>query len=159
MSVEVVKTYLKQWRRDQEVVELPTSTATVTLAAGALGVSPARIAKSLCLAWKGGYGALVVAAGDARVDNQKFKKRFGGSPKMMNPEEALRFTGFTVGGISPFGLPQTVEVYLDESLRRFETVFPACGSANSMIEVNLEQLAEYSRSRDWVDVCRLPETL
>jgi prolyl-tRNA editing enzyme YbaK/EbsC (Cys-tRNA(Pro) deacylase) len=139
------------------VLELTASTATVALAAAALGVAPGRIAKSLTLKRKGGPGVLVVAAGDARLDNRKFKSRFGEAPKMMNPDEARAFTGFAVGGISPFGLPAAAEVYLDESLRRFETVFPACGSANSLIEVRLPELVEYSGSRGWVEVGRLPD--
>ena len=157
MSVARVRAYLKQWGRDRDVVELAESTATVSLAAAALGVDPARIAKSLTVERKGGPGALVVAAGDARLDNRKFRDRFGASPRMMSPEQALAFTGFDVGGICPFGLPPEVEVFLDESLRRFETVFPACGSANSLIEVRLDDLAEYARSRGWVTVCRLPD--
>ena len=157
MSVEVVRGSLKPWGRDQDVVELKVSTATSPLAAEALGVDLGRIAKSLSLSRKGGAGVLVVAAGDARLDNQKFKARFGGAPKMMTPEQTRAFTGFAVGGVSPFGLPPEVEVYLDESLKRFATVFPACGSASSMIEVTLAELAEYSRSRGWVEVCRAPQ--
>jgi len=155
MSVAEVRAYLKKWGRDKDVVELTQSTATVALAAAALGVEPARIAKSLTINRKGGPGVLVVASGDARLDNQKFRDRFGVSPKMMTPEQALAFTGFSVGGICPFGLPPEVEVFLDESLGRFETVFPACGSPNSMIELSLPDLAEYSRSQGWVTVCRL----
>jgi len=155
MSVAEVRAYLKKWGRDQDVVEMAESTATVALAAAALGVEPARIAKSLTINRKGGPGVLVVASGDARLDNQKFRDRFGVSPKMMTPEQALAFTGFSVGGICPFGLPPEVEVFLDESLGRFETVFPACGSANSLIEVRPAELAEYARSQGWVRVCRL----
>jgi prolyl-tRNA editing enzyme YbaK/EbsC (Cys-tRNA(Pro) deacylase) len=155
MSVDRVRAYLKKWGRDRDVVEMAESTATVALAAAALGVSPARIAKSLTVNRKGAPGVLVVASGDARLDNQKFRDCFGVSPKMMTPEQAQAFTGFSVGGICPFGLPPEVEVFLDESLKRFETVFPACGSANSMIELNLPDLAEYARSRGWVTVCRL----
>lgn len=154
MSVAKVRAYLKQWGRDGEVMELSVSTATVALAAEAIGVEPARIAKSLTVNRKGGPGVLVVAAGDARLDNRKFRDRFGVNPKMMSPEQAQAFTGFAVGGICPFGLPPEAEVFLDESLRRFETVFPACGSANSMIELRLTELEEYSRSRGWVAVCR-----
>jgi prolyl-tRNA editing enzyme YbaK/EbsC (Cys-tRNA(Pro) deacylase) len=154
MSVDKAREYLKQWGRDGEVVELAESTATVALAAAALGVEAGRIAKSLTVKRKGGPGLLVVAAGDTRLDNRKFKARFGSAPKMMTPEQAQAFTGFAVGGICPFGLPPAAEVFLDVSLKRFETVFPACGSANSMIEVSLAELEEYSRSRGWVDVCR-----
>ena len=154
MSVTKVRAYLRQWGRDQDILEMAVSTATVALAATALGVETGRIAKSLTINRKGGPGVLVVAAGDSRLDNQKFRERFGSKPKMMSPEEAQAFTGFSVGGICPFGLPPETEVFLDESLRRFETVFPACGSANSMLEVRLAELEEYSRSRGWVRVCR-----
>ena len=137
------------------MVELEVSTATVVLAAEALGVIPGRIAKSITFR-RAESGLMVVTSGDARIDNQKFKACFGVSPKMLKPEEAFRLTGFEVGGICPFGLPDTCEVYLDESLNRFQTVFPACGSSSSMIELGNDELEEYSRSRGWVDVCRLP---
>ena len=153
MSITKVRAYLKKWGRDQDVLELAESTATSALAAAVLGVEPGRIAKSLTINRKGEPGVLVVASGDARLDNRKFRRRFGPPPKMMSPEQALAFTGFAVGGICPFGLPPEAEVFLDESLRRFETVFPACGSANSLIKVSLAELEEYSRGRGWVDVC------
>ncbi|MDR1044014.1 MAG: YbaK/EbsC family protein [Candidatus Adiutrix sp.] len=153
MSTEKVKQYLAKWQRDQDVVELAVSTATVNLAAEALGVIPGRIAKSITF-YKADSGLMVVAAGDTRIDNKKFKKCFGFSPKMLSMDEARRLTGFEVGGICPFDLPDTCEVYLDESLKRFESIFPACGSSSSMIELTVSELEEYSRSRGWVDVCR-----
>ena len=155
MSTERVKAYLSRWNRENDVVEVTTSTATVILAAQALGVIPGRIAKSITLR-RGEEGALmVVTAGDSRLDNKKFKSHFGFVPKMLRPEDAWRHTGFAVGGICPFALPDGFEIYLDENLRRFVTVFPACGSANSMIEVTTDELAEYSGSHGWVDVCTL----
>ena len=157
MSTEKVREYLKQWNRDKDVVELQVSTATVTLAAEALKVIPARIAKSITLRNNKGGGLLIVAAGDVRVDNKKFKARFGFPPKMLTVDEALTATGFAVGGICPFALPDDLEIYLDESLKRFNSVFPACGSANSMIEVTINELVEYSRSRGWVDIGKYVE--
>jgi len=157
MSIDKVKEYLKQWNRDRDVIELTVSTATVTLAAEALNVIPARIAKSITLRDNQGGGMLVVASGDIRVDNKKFKQQFGFNPKMLTADEALIATGFAVGGICPFALPGTLPVYLDDSLRRFDTVFPACGSSNSMIEVTITDLNEYSRSWGWVDIGKYAE--
>ena len=152
MSIESVRNYLSRWGRDGDILEMNLSTATVALAAEALGVIPDRIAKSICL--QNGEGAVVVVtAGDARIDNKKFRERFGFKPRMLSPEDALRHTGHAVGGVCPFALPEHVHVYLDKSLSRFETVFPACGSANSAIELNMDELAEYADAIDWVDVC------
>ncbi|MDR2097035.1 MAG: YbaK/EbsC family protein [Spirochaetaceae bacterium] len=153
MSIEEVKKYLARWKRDGDIVELPQSTATVAEAARTLGVDGARIAKSISLK-KGGGAIVVVTAGDTKIDNRKFKDYFGVKATMLSPEEALNLTGHAVGGVCPFALPGSVEVYLDESLKRFASVFPACGSGNSMIELNLDELAEYSNNRAWVDVCK-----
>jgi len=154
MSVEKVKLYLSKWERDKDVVELTVSTATVELAAEALKVPPGRIAKSVTLK-NGDSAMLIVTAGDSRIDNKKFKKQFGFSPRMLSHEEALSFTGYAVGGICPFGLPPALQVYLDISLKQYETVFPACGSASSMIELSNAELEEYSQALAWVDVARL----
>jgi prolyl-tRNA editing enzyme YbaK/EbsC (Cys-tRNA(Pro) deacylase) len=136
--------------------EVGQSSATVELAAEALGVEPARIAKTLSFA--DGEGALlVVAAGDARIDNRKYKDRFGGKARMLAPQSAERLVGHAVGGVCPFGVNDGVPIYLDASLRRFETVFPACGSGNSMIEVTLAELSDYAAPAGWVDVTKLPE--
>jgi prolyl-tRNA editing enzyme YbaK/EbsC (Cys-tRNA(Pro) deacylase) len=152
MSVETVKKYLARWKRDTDVIEFQQSTATVADAARSLGVEEARIAKTISL--KKGSGAMVVVtAGDTKIDNRKFKDLFGVKASMLSPEEALRLTGHAVGGVCPFALPVDIEVHLDESLRRFTTVFPACGSGNSAIELNLDDLNEYSNNRAWVDVC------
>lgn len=156
MSINRVKQYLKQWNRDGDVVELTESTATVPLAAAALGVIPARIAKSITLRRDDG-GLLVVAAGDARVDNKLFKQRFGKTPRMLSAEDAHRLTGYMVGGICPFDLPSNFPVYLDRSLQRFESIFPACGSSNSMIQLTITELEIYSDSQGWVEVCSIAE--
>jgi prolyl-tRNA editing enzyme YbaK/EbsC (Cys-tRNA(Pro) deacylase) len=153
MSVEQVREYLKRWNRDKDLVEMDVSTATVLEAANALKVIPARIAKSISLK-QGDTAAVIVVAGDMKLDNRKYKDRFGIKARMLDPEEAIRFTGHAVGGVCPFALPDEVDIYLDNSLKRFDTVFPACGSSNSVIELTLGELNEYSRSKDWVDVCK-----
>jgi prolyl-tRNA editing enzyme YbaK/EbsC (Cys-tRNA(Pro) deacylase) len=153
MAMEQVRSYLKRWNRDKDVIEMNSSTATVIEAANTLNVIPARIAKSISL--KDGDGVMiVVTAGDMKLDNRKYKDRFGFKVKMLTPDEALQSTGHAVGGVCPFGLPPGVTVYLDISMKRFATVFPACGSSNSAIELTLDELNEYSGSKDWVDVCR-----
>jgi prolyl-tRNA editing enzyme YbaK/EbsC (Cys-tRNA(Pro) deacylase) len=153
MSIDRVRTYLQRWDRDKDIIEMGTSTATVAEAAAALGVIPARIAKSISL--RRGEGAMiVVTAGDMKLDNRKYKDRFGIKAKMLSPEEALEATGHAVGGVCPFGLPPGIEVYLDDSMKRFDTVFPACGSSNSAIQLTLDELYAYSQSNAWVDVCK-----
>jgi prolyl-tRNA editing enzyme YbaK/EbsC (Cys-tRNA(Pro) deacylase) len=132
---------------------MDASTATVLEAANALKVIPARIAKSISLK-QGDAAVVIVIAGDMKLDNRKYKDRFGIKARMLNPEEALEFTGHAIGGVCPFALPDGVAVYLDASLKRFDTVFPACGSGNSLIELAPEELNEYSRNKEWVDVCK-----
>ncbi|GHV72718.1 proline--tRNA ligase [Spirochaetia bacterium] len=163
MSIEQVRDYLKRWNRDTDIIEMEASTATVLEAANALGVIPARIAKSISLKQGGGgspvggapVGAMViVVAGDMKLDNRKYKDHFGIKAKMLSPEEALQFTGHAVGGVCPFGLPPELPVFLDISMKRFTTVFPACGSGNSAIELTLDELNEYSQNKEWVDVCK-----
>ena len=156
MSVEAVREYLKQYHAENRILEFPVSSATVELAAEAVGTIPARIAKSLTFLVDDRC-VLIVAAGDARIDNQKFKSRFHTKAKMLSPEQVPSMTGHPVGGVCPFALPENVDVFLDESLRRFLTVFPAAGSGNSAIELTLEELILFSRALDWVDVCKLPE--
>ncbi|MDR0636432.1 MAG: YbaK/EbsC family protein [Treponema sp.] len=153
MSIERVRSYLKLWGRDQDIIELENSTATVLEAAASLGCIPARIAKSIALS-HGEAVVVVVIAGDMKLDNRKYKDRFGVKARMLSPEEALRRTGHAIGGVCPFGLPEGVAVYLDSSLKRFDRVFPACGSGNSAIGLTLEELNEYSRNQAWVDVCK-----
>jgi len=153
MAIDAVREYLSKWNRDKDILEFDTSSATVVLAAEALGVEPARIAKTI--AFRNGEGAmLIVAAGDAKIDNGKFKAEFGFKAKMLTPDETLSITGHAVGGVCPFGLKNDIPVYLDISMKRFDTVFPACGSSNSAIELTCDELEEYSKAQKWVDVCK-----
>jgi prolyl-tRNA editing enzyme YbaK/EbsC (Cys-tRNA(Pro) deacylase) len=153
MPVEQVRTYLNRWNRGKDIIEMDISTATVELAAAALGVIPARIAKSISLQASANSALIVVTAGDMKLDNKKFRSHFGFKPRMLKSEEALEYTGHAIGGVCPFALPEGPEVYLDISMKRFETIFPACGSGNSAIELSPDELEEYSQSRGWVDVC------
>ncbi|MFP3040526.1 YbaK/EbsC family protein [Treponema primitia] len=153
MAIEQVRGYLKPWGRDKDIIEMEASTATVLEAANALGVIPARIAKSISLK-QGDAATVIVVAGDVKLDNRKYKDHFGIKARMLSPEEALQFTGHAVGGVCPFGLPAGVGVYLDVSMKRFTTVFPACGSCNSAIELTMDELNEYSQNKEWVDVCK-----
>lgn len=157
MSVQKVKEYLSQFGFDTRVRELELSSATVELAAAALGTDGARIAKSISLHDADGGCLIVVCAGDCKIDNQKFKAHFGFKPKMLSPDEALSMTGHAVGGVCPFALPDGVHVYLDVSLKRFETVFPAAGSSNSALELSPEELYLSSHAKDFLDVCRQRE--
>jgi len=153
MSIEKVREYLKQFNKENDIKELDESTATVELAARALGTEEARIAKSLSF-YKGDGAMVIVVAGDAKIDNRKFKDYFGFKAKMLSPEDTEKFTGHQVGGVCPFALPENVKVYLDVSMKRFETMFPACGSGNSAIELTLEELEKTSGSNTWIDVCK-----
>jgi prolyl-tRNA editing enzyme YbaK/EbsC (Cys-tRNA(Pro) deacylase) len=156
LSLERARTHLAKWGREGDIILPEVSTATVELAAQALGVGPERIAKTLSLHAEDGGAVVVVVAGDARLDNKKFRAEFGYKPRMLSHEDAERFTGHAVGGVCPFGLPEGTPVFLDRSLKRFATVFPACGTANSAIELTLPELFEYSRALGWADVCREP---
>lgn len=156
MSIERAREYLKQFGIEDRMQELPISSATVALAAEALGCAPQRIAKTL--SFLVGDGAiLIVAAGDVKIDNSKYKKQFGAKAKMLSPEQVTELIGHAIGGVCPFGVNEGVKVYLDESLKRFETVFPACGSGNSAIEMTIPELEKYSGFESWVDVCKLIE--
>lgn len=153
MAIDQVREYLAKWGRSGDILEFTSSSATVELAAQALGVEPARIAKTLC--FRGNDGAiLIVAAGDAKTDNSKFKAEFRVKAKMLTPEETLAYTGHAVGGVCPFGLKTEIPVCLDVSLKRFQTVFPACGSSNSAIELTCAELEEFTQQTKWVDVCK-----
>ena len=156
MSVEAVKEYLKKWGKDQAVREFSQSSATVELAAQAVGVIPARIAKTLSFLEKDGERALLlVAAGDARIDNPKYKHTFGCKAKMLSAGQVEELTGHAIGGVCPFAnLRGKTDVYLDESLKRFSTVFPAAGSASSAVEMTCEELFSCSGAKGWVDVCK-----
>lgn len=153
MSVEKVRAYFARFGMEDRVNELPQSSATVDLAAAALGVEPGRIAKTLSFL-VGERPILIVAAGDTKIDNARYKARFGTKAKMLTPEQAVELVGHAVGGVCPFAVNDGVEVYLDRSLKRFETVFPACGSSNSEIELTIPELERCSNSLDWVDVCK-----
>lgn len=153
MSIERVKEYFSKYGMEERIQEFEVSSATVELAAAALHCEPQRIAKSLSF-MVAGHGIMVVAAGDARIDNPKYKAQFGVKAKMLSPEEVEALVGHGVGGVCPFAVNEGVEVYLDESLKRFETVFPACGSGNSAIELTIQELEEYSGYAGWVDVCK-----
>ena len=153
MSIDKVREYFKQYNRENDIMEFPVSSATVALAAEALNVIPARITKTLAL--KDGDSCMVIAvAGDGKIDNHKFKSTYGFKAKMLSPEETLTLTGHAIGGVCPFALPEGVKAYCDVSLKRFDTVFPACGSSNSAIELNCDELYEYSHAEKWVDICK-----
>lgn len=153
MAIEKVKEHFRKWNRENDILEFKTSSATVELAAKTLGVEPARIAKTL--SFKSGESAiLVISAGDTKTNNGKFKAEFGFKAKMLSFDEAFEYTGHEIGGICPFGLKNNIPVYLDISLKRFQTVFPACGSSNSAIELTCDELEKYSMSIKWVDVCK-----
>lgn len=153
MSIEIVRDYLKQFHVEDRIMEFSVSSATVQLAAEAVGCIPARIAKTLSFYTEGGC-LLIVTAGDAKIDNQKFKQFFGRKAKMLAPEDVLSKTNHAIGGVCPFGVPDTATVYLDKSLQRFHSVFPACGSSNNAIELDCDTLFQYSQAKEWVDVCK-----
>ena len=138
---------------EDRILEFEVSSATVELAAAAAGCEPKRIAKSLSFLVDG-KAVMVVAAGDAKVDNAKYKAQFGTKAKMLSPDQVSEMIGHAVGGVCPFGINEGVSVYLDESLKRFETVFPAAGSGNSAIELTIPELEKYSHFIQWVDVCK-----
>lgn len=153
MAIEKVREYFAGFGIADRILEFDTSSATVELAAQALGCEPCRIAKTLSFMLEDG-AILIVAAGDAKIDNTKYKARFGKKAKMLTPDEAVQLVGHAVGGVCPFAVNPGVTVYLDESLKRFDTVFPACGSSNSAIELSIPELEKYSVLSGWVDVCK-----
>ena len=156
MSIEKVREYFKTVGIEDRILEFSVSSATVALAAEALGCAPERIAKTLSFQKDDGC-ILVVAAGDARVDNAKFKAEFALKAKMADASEVARLCGHAAGGVCPFAVNDGVPVYLDASLRRFDFVYPAAGSSNSAIKLTLEELEKYSNYIKWVDVTKLPE--
>ena len=154
MSIETARAYLREKGFEDRIREFDVSSATVELAAQAVGCEPARIAKTLSFAVDGGC-VLIVCAGDAKIDNPKFKAQFHTKATMLTPDQVLAYTGHAVGGVCPFAIDNpAVTTWLDISLRRFDTVYPAAGSSNSAIELTCDELAEYSRSSGWVDVCK-----
>lgn len=157
LSIETVKAYFRAFGMEGRVIQTENSSATVELAAQVLGVESGRIAKSISL--KVGDGCiLIVTAGNTKIDNSKYKEQFHTKARMLSPEETLEYIGHAVGGVCPFAIKEGVDVYLDNSLKEYATVFPACGSSNSMIELSIEELEKYSKFKAWVDVCKPKET-
>ena len=155
MSVEIVRNYFKENSIDKKILEFPVSSATVELAAQAVGTEPERIAKTLSFYTKENDAViLIVTAGDREIDNGKFKQFFGMKAKMLAPEDVEPLTGYAIGGVCPFANPDSATVYLDVSLKRFETVFPAAGSGNSAVEMTCEELEQCSKAEEWIDVCK-----
>ena len=156
MAIEKVREYFRPFGMEDKILEFEVSSATVELAAQALHCEEQRIAKTMSF-MVDDHAILIVTAGDAKVQNGKFKAEFSCKAKMLSFEEVEPLIGHAVGGVCPFGINEGVKVYLDESLKRFETVFPACGSGNSAIELTIPQLEQYSNFEKWVDVCKLPK--
>lgn len=153
MSIEKVRAYFKEQGIEDKIQEFEVSSATVELAAQALGCEPERIAKSITFQ-VGDRIIMIVTAGDQKIDNPKYKAQFGTKAKMLAREEAEDLIGHAVGGVCPFAVNEGVEIYLDESLKRFETVFPACGSSNSAAEFTIPELEKYTNYLEWIDVCK-----
>lgn len=153
MSLEKVKEYFKQYGMENKILEFDVSSATVELAAQALNCKPERIAKTLSFKIDEQV-ILIVCAGDVKIDNKKYKEYFKAKAKMLTFEEAKILVGHEIGGVCPFGVNDNIKIYLDKSLQRFETVFPACGSSNSAIELTIEELEKYSKFAEWIDVCK-----
>lgn len=156
MAIEEAREHFKKYKMEDRVIEFETSSATVELAAQAAGCEPKRIAKTMSFKI-GEEPLLIVTAGDAKVDNQKYKAQFAAKAKMLAPDEVTEKIGHSIGGVCPFGIKEGITVYLDESLKRFDTVFPACGSSNSAIELTIQELEQCSEYKDWVDVCKIVE--
>lgn len=155
MAIEKVREFFAKEGMADRIIEFEVSSATVELASAALNIDGARIAKSISLMLEG-EPILVVAAGDAKIDNQKYKAEFASKAKMLSPDQCESLIGHAVGGVCPFAINEGVRVFLDVSLKRFDTVFPAAGSSNSAIELTIDELKKYSGFERWVDVCRLP---
>ena len=158
MSIENVREYFRKFNMEDKIIELKESSATVELAARALNCEPARIAKTLSFHLED-CPILILTACDVKIDNKKYKEKFGTKARMLSFNEAETLIGHSVGGVCPFGIKEGVKVYLDNSLKRFQTVFPAAGSSNSAIEMNLDELEKYSNSIEWIDVTREREQI
>lgn len=154
MAIEKVKEYFRKYNMEEKVLEFDVSSATVELAAEALHCEPCRIAKTMSF-FVGETPILIVTAGDVKIDNAKYKAKFGKKAKMISVEDVETVIGHGIGGVCPFAICENVTVYLDESLKRFTTVFPACGSSNSAIELTIEEMERYSGYEEWVDVCKM----
>lgn len=158
MSIEVARNYLEKFGVADRILEFEVSSATVDLAAAAVGVEGARICKTLSFNMKDGTCNLIQMAGDAKIDNKKYKEFFGEKAHMLTPEEVVAYTNHEIGGVCAFGITRDdVHIYCDESMKRFETVYPACGSDNSAIELSLDELYNISGAIAWIDVTKLPE--
>lgn len=158
MAIEKVREYFRELGIEDRIQEFEVSSATVELAAEAAGTEPARICKTLSFQKPEGGCVLIQTAGDTKVNSGKFKKQFGFKAKMMKAEDVLEYTGHAVGGVCGFAIEnEDVDIYADVSMQRFETVFPACGSSNSAIELTCDELIKYSKAIGWVDVCKIPE--
>ena len=156
MAIKQVKEFFKKFNMEEKIMEFDTSSATVELAALALNVIPAKIAKTLSFK-KDDSCILIVTSGDMKIDNLKFKAEFEMKAKMPSSDEVFSLTGYAAGGVCPFALSDNIPVYLDTSLQRFDTVFPACGSSNSAIELTPDELFRYSGAVKWIDVCKNKE--
>ena len=155
MSIERAKTYFKTFGMEDRILEFDVSSATVELAAQALSCEPAHIAKSLSFKIED-RTLLILVAGDAKIDNKKYKAAFGAKAKMLSPDEVVERIGHAIGGVCPFGINEGVEVYLDDSMKRFDYMYPAAGSSNSAIKLTITELEQYSGYKAWVDVCKIP---
>lgn len=153
MAIDKVKKYFSQYDMDKKILEFAVSSATVDLAASALNCEPARIAKTLSFIVNDKV-ILIVTAGDAKIDNAKYKSFFRAKARMLSFEEVEQRVGHAIGGVCPFAVNDGIDIYLDNSLKRFDTVFPACGSSNSAIELTISQLEKYSLYKEWIDVCK-----
>lgn len=153
MSIDKVKSYFKQYNMESRILEFDESSATVELAAHAVGCEPARIAKTLSF-WVNEQPILILTAGDAKIDNKKYRGQFAKKAKMLSFDEVESVIGHGVGGVCPFGIHDGIDVYLDESLKRFDIVYPACGSSNSAIGLTIAELEKYSGYLAWIDVCK-----
>lgn len=158
MAIEKVREYFRSVGIEERIKEFAESSATVELAAKAAGVIPARICKTISFLDPEGGCVLVQTAGDTKINNGKFKRQFGFKAKMLTADQVLEFTGHAVGGVCAFAIEnEDVKIYADVSMQRFDTVFPACGSSNSAIELTCQELFQYSKAREWIDVCKIPE--
>ncbi|SFQ45263.1 Cys-tRNA(Pro) deacylase, prolyl-tRNA editing enzyme YbaK/EbsC [Lachnospiraceae bacterium XBB1006] len=153
MSFECAKEYVTKAGFEERVLTFEESSATVELAAAAVGTEPGRIAKSLTFK-VGEEPIMILCAGDKKIDNSKYKHTFHAKAKMLTPEEVLRYTGHAIGGVCPFGMREAVRVYLDESLKAYDEVYPACGSGNSAVRLSIAELSGLTGEPEWVDVCK-----
>ena len=158
MSIEVARAHLEKFGIADRIMEFDVSSATVDLAAAAVGVEGARICKTLSFKLKDGTGILIQMAGDAKIDNKKYKDYFGEKAKMLSPDEVPEYTNHEIGGVCAFGVTRPdVRIYCDDSMKRFDMVYPACGSDNSAIGLSLDEIFKFSNALEWIDVTKLPE--